>query len=70
MNNVECQFEYGDEVFDIRYGWGEVDGFDRIVNEDTGKVYYKAEVKIKSTKDHIYYDDRSVRTPPPFTQSL
>lgn len=28
MGSVECQFEYDDEVFDIRYGWGEVESFE------------------------------------------
>ena len=50
MVNVECQFEYDDEVFDVRYGWGRIDHFERVVDEETGKVYY------------IYYDDSSVRT--------
>jgi hypothetical protein len=62
MVNVECQFEYDDEVFDVRYGWGRIDHFERVVNEETGKVYYNAKVKFKSTKNYIYYDDSSVRT--------
>ena len=62
MKNVECQFEYDDEVFDIRYSWGRIDGFNRDVDEETGKVYYKAKVKFNSTKSYIHYDDRSVRT--------
>ena len=28
MINVECQFEYDDEVFDVRYGWGRIDHFE------------------------------------------
>lgn len=62
MVNVECQFEYDDEVFDVRYGWGRIDHFERVVDEETGKVYYNAKVNFKSTKNYIYYDDSSVRT--------
>lgn len=62
MGNIECQFEYDDEVFDVRYGWGGIDHFERVVDEETGKVYYNAKVKFKSTKNYICYDDSSVRT--------
>lgn len=62
MGNVECQFEYDDEVFDVRYGWGRVDSFKRVVDEETGKIHYEARVRFKSIRDNAYYDDRSVRT--------
>ena len=62
MGNVECQFEYDDEVFDVKYGWGRIDHFERVTNEETLEISYNAKVNFKSIKNYIYYDDRSVRT--------
>lgn len=46
MGNVECQFEYADEVFDIRYGCGRIDHFERVVDEETGKSLLQCQSKI------------------------
>lgn len=62
MGNVECHFDYDDDVYDIRYGWGKVQGFNVNKDENTGKTYYKTEVRFEDLNQTIYYDDQTTRT--------
>lgn len=62
MRNVECHFDYDDDVYDIRYGWGKVRGFNVNKDESNGKTYYKTEVRFEDLNQTIYYDDQTTRT--------
>jgi hypothetical protein len=62
MGNVECHFDYDDDVYDIRYGWGKVRGFNVNKDESGGKTYYKTEVRFEDLNQTIYYDDQTTRT--------
>lgn len=62
MGNVECHFDYDDDVYDIRYGWGKVRGFNVNKDESSGKTYYKTEVRFEDLNQTIYYDDQTTRT--------